>query len=103
MLFRTLHKRLIEHVKARVRNGEITERKLAKITGISQPHIHNLLKGTRRLSTESADCILRNLDLSVVDLFEPLELMLLVQSSEIKRDAPLPDISRGPAGRFPPN
>jgi hypothetical protein len=103
LLFRTLHGRLIEHIKARVRNGEITERKLANITGISQPHVHNLLKGTRRLSPDSADCLLRNLHLSVVDLLEPLEVEQHAQSSETKGNGQLPGISRGPAGRLSPN
>jgi hypothetical protein len=60
--------RLVSDVRARVRNGELSERGLARLTGISQPHIHNVLKGTRLLSTEMADQILRHLRINLVDL-----------------------------------
>jgi hypothetical protein len=33
-------------LRERVMNGEISERRLAQLTGISQPHMHNVLKGT---------------------------------------------------------
>jgi transcriptional regulator with XRE-family HTH domain len=68
MDFQLLQGRLTAHLRTRVRNGEITERSLARLTGISQPHIHNVLKGTRFLSTESADRILRRLRIDLVDL-----------------------------------
>jgi hypothetical protein len=60
--------RLVSDVRARVRNGELSERGLARLTGISQPHIHNVLKETRLLSTEMADQILRHLRINLVDL-----------------------------------
>src|ERR1039458_6735478 len=60
--------RLVSHVRARVRNGEISERSLARLTGISQPHIHNVLKGARLLSADMADQILRRLRIDLVDL-----------------------------------
>jgi plasmid maintenance system antidote protein VapI len=103
MLFETLHRRLVERINDRVRNGEITERKLARITGISQPHVHNLLKGARGFSPESADCMLRNLNMSVVDLLEPVEIEELSHRAEISRAGQLPDRFRGPAAPFPPN
>jgi hypothetical protein len=37
---------------------------------ISQPHMHNVLKGTRSLSPELSDRVLRHLRLSVLDLIE---------------------------------
>jgi hypothetical protein len=52
-----------------VRNGEISERGLARIAGISQPHIHNVLKGTRLLSVDMADQMLRRLRIDLADLF----------------------------------
>ena len=68
MNFRVLQARLVSLVRARVRNGELSERGLARLTGISQPHIHNVLKGTRLLSTDMADQMLRRLRIDVADL-----------------------------------
>ena len=68
MDFRLLQIRLVSHVRARVRNGEISERGLARLTRISQPHIHNVLKGARLLSTDMADQILQRLRIDLVDL-----------------------------------
>jgi len=68
MDFQALQVRLVEHIQARVRNGEITERRLARLTGVSQPHIHHVLKRTRGLSPAMADRILERLRIDVVDL-----------------------------------
>jgi len=68
MCFEDLQQRLIATIKARLRNGEMTERRLARVTGISQPHVHNVLKGARFLSLEVADRILRQLGMSILDL-----------------------------------
>ena len=70
MDFTRLQCRLVAHVRERVRSGEVTERGLARLTGISQPHIHNVLKGERFLSMEMADQILHQLHISLVDLIE---------------------------------
>ena len=59
---------LIDEARARIRNGEITERSLARMAGVSQPHVHNLLKGRRELSRASADRLLKAMRLSVTDL-----------------------------------
>jgi len=72
--FSQLHTRLIVHLAERIRSGEITERGLSRLTGVSQPHIHNVLKGKRLLSLACADGILRRLHMDVFDLFEPDEL-----------------------------
>lgn len=71
MYFVTLQGRLLDSIRKRVQNGEVTERRLAGMSGISQPHIHNLLKGARALSPEIADRIMRTLDMSVFDLLAP--------------------------------
>ncbi|HEX8984649.1 MAG TPA: helix-turn-helix domain-containing protein [Bryobacteraceae bacterium] len=68
MGFETLQQRLLERVNSSVRNGDLTERGFARMIGISQPHMHHILKGARGLSVETADRILRLLDLSVEDL-----------------------------------
>jgi len=68
MRFHDLQRRLLAALKARLRNGELTERQLARLTGISQPHIHNVLKGARILSPKIADQILEALRMSLLDL-----------------------------------
>jgi len=68
--FHTLQSRLILLLRERVRSGEVSERSLARATGISQPHLHHVLKGTRLLSCEKADQILHQLHLDVRDLIE---------------------------------
>ncbi len=70
MDFETLQRRLLALVNSSVQNGEMTERGLARMIGISQPHMHHILKGARGLSVETADRILRRLNLSVVDLID---------------------------------
>lgn len=75
MNFQELRRRLIADLRERVRSGEATERGLARTTGVSQPHMHNVLKGKRRLSLETTDEILRQLDMEVLDLVEPWELL----------------------------
>jgi len=72
--FRGIHARLLEQLRRRVRNGELTERGLARITGISQPHIHNVLKGAKTLSPELADVILAQLRIPLLELFTRDEL-----------------------------
>lgn len=74
MNFETLQTRLLAVLRARLQSGELTERRLARLTGFSQPHIHNVVKGARVLSVELADEILTRLRISVVDLMEPGEL-----------------------------
>ena len=68
MHFEGLQRRLLATLQSRLRNGELTERRLARLTGISQPHIHNVLKGKRILSLRAADIILRKIGLTVLDL-----------------------------------
>jgi transcriptional regulator with XRE-family HTH domain len=72
--FQNLERRFIEHLRQRIRNGELTERRLAQMTGISQPHVHNVLKGKRIFSPSMADMILHTLHLDLLDLIEPEEL-----------------------------
>ena len=63
-----LHERLIEAARQRVRAGQLTERGLARLCGMSQPHMHNVFKHIRALSTGSADRLMRALDLSIEGL-----------------------------------
>ena len=75
MFFNDLQLALLEKLRARIRNGELTERGLAKLVGVSQPHIHNVLKGARLLSVNLADQILQHLHLTVFDLIDPEQLV----------------------------
>jgi len=59
---------LLNDLRRRVRSGEITERKLAQLAGLSQPHLHNVLRAKRQLSPARADVILRKLGLDLEDL-----------------------------------
>jgi plasmid maintenance system antidote protein VapI len=58
-----------------VRSGDATERGLARLTGVSQPHMHNVLKGKRLLSVEMADQVVGQLHLDLLDFIEPGELL----------------------------
>lgn len=71
MDFLELERRFVARLRARVRGGEITERRLARLAGISQPHVHNVLKGKRDFSIETADIILHTLQMDLLDLLEP--------------------------------
>jgi hypothetical protein len=73
MDFDELLGRLLITLRTRVQNGEITERGLARMTGISQPHMHNVLKGKRILSLRAADRIFREAQLGVCDLIASAE------------------------------
>ncbi|MGD0773720.1 MAG: helix-turn-helix domain-containing protein [Candidatus Solibacter sp.] len=74
MTFNDLEQRLLDELRRRVRSGAATERGLARLSGISQPHLHNVLKGKRILSMEKADAVLRRLQIDVLHLIEPEEL-----------------------------
>lgn len=72
--FHTLRARLVGLVNARLQNGEFTERGLAKILGASQPHVHNVLKGSRTLQWDLADRMIAELSIKILDLWTDEEL-----------------------------
>jgi len=74
LLLRDLTSRLLAQVRERVRRGEISERGLARLTGHSQPHIHNVLKGARGIRTELADQLMSLLDIPLLSLLSQDEL-----------------------------
>lgn len=74
MTFQDLQERLVEELRLRVRSGEATERGLARQSGISQPHLHHVLKGKRTFSIEKSDKVLRRLQIDVLHLILPDEL-----------------------------
>lgn len=71
--FGGLEVRLIHHLQELIRSGEISERSLARVIGVSQPHLHNVLKGRYLFSIATADKILRHLQLDLLDLIDPEE------------------------------
>ncbi|HXS95877.1 MAG TPA: hypothetical protein VN736_14830 [Candidatus Limnocylindrales bacterium] len=75
MSFEELQRRLVLHLIVRVKSGELTERSLARMTRVSQPHMHNVLKGKRSFSMHMADSILRELRMDIFDLLDPAELL----------------------------
>ncbi len=69
--------KLLAYIRNRIRNGELTERALARQIGISQPHVHNALKGVRTFSPKVLDSILRRFQLSLFELiYRPIGLDL---------------------------
>ncbi len=90
--FEALRGRLILHIKRRIQNGEVTERALALSAGISQPHLHNMLKGARSLTTGMGDQLLTRLGLSVLELVEPDELrrVLFIRAREAELSIEVP-------------
>jgi hypothetical protein len=74
MTFHDLQQRLLEELRQRVRSGAATERGLARLCGLSQPHLHNVLKGKRELSLRKADGVLHRLQIDLLHLIEPEEL-----------------------------
>jgi transcriptional regulator with XRE-family HTH domain len=75
MDFHDLQARFVVFLRERVRSGELTERGLARITSVSQPHIHNVLKEKRLLSIDMSDKILRRLRMDLLDLIRPEDLL----------------------------
>lgn len=57
--------RVVELARQRVRSGDVSERGLARKAAISQPHMHNVLKGIRALSPVAADRLMRALNVTV--------------------------------------
>jgi transcriptional regulator with XRE-family HTH domain len=66
--FQELQARLVDIARERVQAGKLTGRGLARLCGVSQPHMHNVLNNIRSLSTNAADRLMRALDVSVSDL-----------------------------------
>jgi plasmid maintenance system antidote protein VapI len=80
--FCDLQGRLITFVVTRIKNGEFTERRLARVLGVSQPQLHNVLKGARTLKPDFADCLLRQFNIGVLDLFGQVELAMHLRSRD---------------------
>ncbi|MBA3976082.1 MAG: hypothetical protein C0504_17895 [Candidatus Solibacter sp.] len=79
MTFATLQRRMVAYLRDLMSNGELTERGLARMIGVSQPHIHNVLKGVRTLSPEIGDQISAVLGVSLLELAESSELASVLE------------------------
>jgi hypothetical protein len=60
--------KLLARVRDCVRGGRVSGRALAKLAGLSQPHMHNLLAGKRGMTPGVADRLLDALGLSLRDI-----------------------------------
>jgi hypothetical protein len=72
--FAALQTRLIGFVNNRISNGDFSERGLARILQVSQPQIHNVLKGVRKLTPELADRIIQCFGMTILDLLGSSEM-----------------------------
>ncbi len=68
MTFQTLHNQLIREISRRVDAGDTSVSSLARRAGISQPHLHLVLKGKRGFSWDFADRAALVIGLRVEDL-----------------------------------
>lgn len=92
LTFGRLQEGLVQSVRRRVNNGEYTERGLARMIGISQPHMHHVLKGLRGLTPEVGDALVACLGGSLLDLLDASELgrALVDRSPEQRGNAHIP-------------
>ena len=79
MTFLSLQDHLREHIRARIRRGELTGSGLARAAGFPQGHLSNFLNERRGLSLDSMDRLLDTLRIDALDLFS---------GEEIERRAP---------------
>jgi hypothetical protein len=105
MTFATLQRRMLTHVRSLLANGELTERGLARMVGISQPHIHNVLKGVRVLTADIGDLLIGALGFSLLELAEPQELGTVLEGRRepdgIGRQVRVAQGKLSPYDRFP--
>lgn len=103
--FEKLLQRLVRRLAGLLINGEYTERGLARLVGISQPHLHHILSGKRTLTPHVADAILASLGWGVGDLVpsEELDHILLSRRSRSGKKTRIPVLASpiGPSFPFP--
>ena len=85
LTFADIQARLISFVVTKIRNGEWTERRLARVLDVSQPQLHNVLKGARPLKPEFADVLLRHFEIGILDLVLSAELIIHIKAHEAKQ------------------
>jgi transcriptional regulator with XRE-family HTH domain len=89
---------LIRFVTLRIRNGDCTERQLARLVGVSQSQLHNVLKGVRPLKESLADALLKHFQIGLLDLLSELEPVASMKTAEHHRAVVLVST---PAPRMP--
>lgn len=103
--FDRLLRRLVRRLAGLLTNGEYTERGLARMTGISQPHLHHILSGKRTLTPHVADAFLANMGWTIGDLFsnEEVDQILLDRRVLASGRHRIPVISGriGPSSPYP--
>lgn len=83
-----LQERLLFEISKKINNGEITERGLARVIGISQPHMHHILKKKRRLPVELADRLLAKFEIDLLSLAATQERVEVAEASPLSRKGP---------------
>jgi transcriptional regulator with XRE-family HTH domain len=104
LTYQDVQLRLLAYVRSQISNGELTERGFARLIGISQPHVHNVLKGVRNLSPKIFDLALKYLHLSLLDLVPSSELEANLRERRMPRhSAEVPFLNRpiGPGMPWP--
>ncbi|MBI4889519.1 MAG: hypothetical protein HY821_02765 [Acidobacteria bacterium] len=105
LTFEVLLSRLMGFASERIRNGDMTERAMARLVDLSQPHLHNVLKGKKGITLAAADGMLQGLALSLLELVEAEELgqaLLDIRGRpQARRHLPLLEGRLGPFDAFP--
>jgi hypothetical protein len=68
--FEQLRLRVLAAIRHKINNGELTERGLARLSRLSQPCVHNVLKGERPGSMETLDRLLKATRLDLQHLIQ---------------------------------
>ena len=105
LTFDDLAQRLVRDLGKLIHSGAVTERRLASMVGLSQPHLHNVVNGQRKLTATVADQIMDRLDWSLLDLVESAEAHALLSrrhaSLAYGREIPLAHSGVGPGFCLP--
>jgi hypothetical protein len=104
LTFQDAQLKLLAYVRSQIRNGELTERGFARSVGISQPHVHNVLKGVRNLSPEFFDLALKYFHLNMLDLVPLPELEAHLRNRRMPQrstEVPFLDAAIGPGMPWP--
>lgn len=70
LTFEELLASVLREIEQRIRNGQLTERGLARKTGLSQPHVHHILKKKRGITAQVADRFLEVLGMEASELVD---------------------------------
>lgn len=105
LTFDDLAQRFVRDLAKLIHSGAVTERRLAGIVGVSQPHLHNVVNGLRKLTPTVADLIMDRLDWSLLDLVESAEAQSLLNRRQASlahgREIPLSRAGLGIGFAFP--